>query len=365
MHILQITPRYIPNIGGVETVVQKVSETLVARGIQVTIYSVDLNPNLPRTENINGVLVKRFIPVLGDPLYLPELRFITALRREKADLIHVHNIHILPPLLVASFKRRNQKLLLQPHYHRFGQSSLRHSLLMLYRQIVNNIVFPRADLVLANSQYERKILCKDFSKCANLVLIPEGMDVGEVKNVKHNPSEPKRVLYVGALKGYKNIDKLLRGFAWLTKNEKTAFKLVIIGNGSEHNSLVRLANDLGISSSIEWKHDLSREQLLGEYAEASIFVLLSQLESFSRVVYDALLIGVPTVVLSFGPLEDLVKSGLVEGVDSLDPKEIGDALIRVTRKTYTKITTTSKNFLYWKEYSNRIIRVYHNLLEKK
>ena len=363
MHVLQVTPRYFPNVGGVETVVQKISEMLVTRGIKATAYAVDLDPTLLRVQCIDGVIIKRFNAILDDPFYIPEPKFVTSLSQEKADIIHVHNVHTSLPFIVALCKRRGQKLLLHSHYHRFGQSPLRHSLLKLYRRGLDSMISSRIDAVIANSAYENRILCEDFPRFRRVITIPEGIDVDEVEHAKRNPVEPKRILYVGALKKYKNVDKILEGFAHLIKNRNAEYRLVIVGKGAEYASLVNLAHRLGISSSVEWKHDLSRKQLLGEYAKASVFILLSPLESFSRVVYEALLIGVPIVVLNFGALSNLVQAGLAEEVSSLDPLDIADAIINAMKKTYPEVSSRIDTFLDWKEYSNTIINVYNKLLD--
>ena len=60
MRILQVTPRYFPIMGGVEVVVQKISETLADRGIEVVVFSLDRSSNLASVDNIRGVPVKRF-----------------------------------------------------------------------------------------------------------------------------------------------------------------------------------------------------------------------------------------------------------------------------------------------------------------
>ena len=363
MHILQVTPRYFPNVGGVEVVAQRIGEMLAAREVKATVYSVDLDSTLPRLQDINGVTVKRFNPVLNDPFYFPEPEFVTYLRREKADIIHVHNVHTLLPFIVALCKHKSQKVLLQPHYHRFGQSSFRHSLLMLYRYGLGKLVSSRIEAVITNSAYENQILSEDFSKFRNVIMIPEGVDVDEVERVKRDPIEPKRILYVGALKRYKNVDKILEGFAYLIKDKKARYQLVIVGNGTEYTSLVSLAHKLGIASFVEWKSGLSREELLCEYARASVFILLSPFESFSRVVYEALLIRVPVVVLDFGALANLVKAGLAEGVSSLNSSEIAGAIINATKKTYARVSDSVDDFLDWKEYSDRIMSVYGKLLK--
>ena len=364
IRILHVVPKYSPHVGGVEIVAQELSKRLVKENHEVTVYTVDLKEELPNEQQIDGVLVKRYRSIIGDPLYCPSPRFFWTMRNENVDVIHAHNIHVLLTLLVVLFRKNGQKLLLQPYYHRFGQSPLRNSLLKLYKYALNNVVFSRADLVIANSVYEKRILCHDFPRFRNVILIPLGIDVDEIRAVKHDPVEPKRILYVGALRRYKNVDKILNGFAWLLGKGDKNFKLVIVGEGSEYQSLTNLADNLGVNSFIEWKHGLSRQQLLHEFAKASVFIQLSPLESFSIVVYEALLVGVPAVVLNFGAFANLVKAGLAEGVNSLNPKEIAEALLKATRKTYTKISEGPNTFLNWKEYSGKIIKIYHRLLER-
>lgn len=360
LRILQITPRYYPSIGGVEELVKRISEILVVNKFSVTVCTVDLNPKLPRVQEINGVLVKRFKPVVGDPLYFPELSFFNLIRQENAEIIHVHNLHTFLPFTVALLKRKRQKLVLHPHYHRFAQSLFRDCLFKIYKYGLKKVVFPHADIVIANSLYEKRILCEDFRLDGRVLLIFEGIDVEECRNVKRNPVEPKRILYVGALRGYKNVDRIIEGFAQLVRNDVGNFKLVIVGDGPARPFLVNLAYKLGIGGMVEWKSGLTRQQLLNEYAKASVFVHLSPLESFSRVVYEALLIGVPTVVLNFGATEHLVKEGFVEGVSSLNAKEIAEAISKALKKTYNKIAYSS--FLSWKEYLNKLIKLYHSLL---
>lgn len=360
MRIIQVTPRYFPTMGGVEVVVQKISEMLAEKGNEVTVYCVDKRNGLAAVENIRGVTVKRFTPLFSDPLYLPEPKFVASLHKEKADIIHVHNIHTFPPLIAALSKNSGQKLVLQPHYHRYGQTPLRHSLFELYKKGFYSSLFSRTHLIIANSAYEKQTLSEDFPQAKNAVLLPEGIEVNDAKAIEHKPVEPKRILYVGVLKRYKNVHKILEGFARLIKTKQN-YHLVIVGYGPEYASLVNLASALGIEKSVEWKFSLSREQLLGEYAKASVFVMLSPLESFSRVVYDALFIGVPVVVYNFGALSHLVTEGYAEGVNSLNKEAIATALMKASKKTYRRISLDSNNFLDWETYLNKLVGIYHEL----
>jgi glycosyltransferase involved in cell wall biosynthesis len=361
MRIIQVTPRYFPTLGGVETVVQQISELLVKNGHEVTVYTTDKCSGLAHFENVNGVTVKRFAPLFGDPLYLAEPSFLASLHKEKVDVIHAHNIHTFPPLIAALSKPSGCKLVLQPHYHRYGQTPLRHSLFKMYLKTCRGLLFSQTSLIIANSIYEQQIIQQDFPNVKNMVLIPEGLDTSEAATVTHAPVLPKRVLFVGVLKRYKNVHKLLEGFACLVQAGHRDYRLVIVGAGPERDALVDLASSLGVAEFVEWKHDLSRTELLNEYALASVFVMLSSLESFSRVVYDALVIGVPTVVLNYGALHHLVADGLVEGVDSLTGDSIAKGLLKASNSIYQRLSLNNTCFLDWNRYIDRLVAFYSEL----
>ncbi len=361
MKILQVTPRYFPNLGGVETVVKKISEILVERGSQVTVYSMDLSSRTEKIQRINGVLVKRFKPIMGDPLYIPPPKFLERMKKENANIIHVHNAHTTIPTFVAISKRKSQKLVVQPHYHKFGQTITRNFLFNLYKYPLDMLVFPRSEFIITNSVYERKIVHEDFPTCNNIVLIPEGIALAEIKSVKWSPEKPTRILYVGALRKYKNVLSLLQAFEYIIKVRMKSYRLVIIGDGPERNRLISITQQSGIEKYVEWKRNLPRKQLLNEYAKAGVFVSLSRLESFSRVIHEAILIGVPSVVQNYGATATIARAGLAEGVDSLNPETIAKAILKVEKKKPQKNSEILKLFLGWNEYVDKILDVYKKM----
>ena len=72
LRIIHVTPTYAPCVGGAEQMLQEVSERLVARGHQVTVFTINgasqrevMDPRggeLPALETMNGVRVRRFAP---------------------------------------------------------------------------------------------------------------------------------------------------------------------------------------------------------------------------------------------------------------------------------------------------------------
>lgn len=361
MKVIHVTPRYFPNVGGVETLVKELCESLSSKGFHVIVYSLDLSPKTAKTETINGVLIKRYRPLVGDPLFLPPLSFLKDLRRENPAIIHVHNLQNIFPLFISLVKKPDQLLVLQPHYHRYGQTLPRHLLLTLYKKVIPKLILDRSEVIITNSNYELEIIREDFPRRKNIAVVQEGLAVRELSTVKWCPESPKRILYVGALKKYKKVDVLLRAFKILLNQEKIYNRLVIVGDGPDKPRLMNLTNELGLNDYVEWKTNLTRCQLLSEYSKTSVFVLLSMLESFSRVVNEAIAIGIPTVVSGNNVFSDLANQGLVEVTLSEQPEIVAKAILRAQNKSSNFTCRKNYQFNDSEEYSDSIAKIYLKL----
>ncbi len=82
MKIVHVTARYFPRMGGVESFTKELCEKLSEKGFETVVYSLDLDNDVYSRESINGVLVKRYHAVLGDPFFLPSPLFLRDLRKE-------------------------------------------------------------------------------------------------------------------------------------------------------------------------------------------------------------------------------------------------------------------------------------------
>lgn len=363
MRIVHVTPQYFPTIGGIVTIVKELCEHLHAKGFEVTVYSLDLSIRHQEKELINGVLVKRYGAIFGDPLFLPPVSFLKDLRNEDSGILHVHNLQNIFPLFVSLAKKSSQCLVLQPHYHRYGQTRFRHSLLLMYKYLVSPLILDRSSVIVANSKYEERILKEDFSSKENILTVPEGLPLGSLRSTNWSPEYPYRILHVGALKEYKKTDLLINAFKLLLERERKPLKLVIVGSGPEKQRLVKLVEELNLNDYVEWKSDLSRDALLAEYSKAKVFVLLSILESFSRVLNEALAIGIPTVAPINGAFSDLAKKGIVEGLRSEDPMEISKAISRAMMKG-NKVVTRESDFNDISDYVDDMIAIYNTVTRR-
>ena len=69
-----VTPRYFPDMGGVETHVSEVTRRLALTGADVTILTADRTGRRPASEQIDGVSIRRVRawPARRDSLLAPE-----------------------------------------------------------------------------------------------------------------------------------------------------------------------------------------------------------------------------------------------------------------------------------------------------
>jgi glycosyltransferase involved in cell wall biosynthesis len=141
--------------------------------------------------------------------------------------------------------------------------------------------------------------------------------------VKPLPAEP-RVLFVGVLELYKNVDGLAA--AWrLTRARVPEASLRVVGNGSRTGEIEELVGD-GLAT---WDRRLETEDVARALDEASVLVLPSRSEGMGRVVIEAHLRGRPVVGAAVGGIPDLVTDGVDGLLVSPDPERVADALIRV------------------------------------
>lgn len=363
MKIVQVVPGSLDQ-GGVGALATYLGDSLRKHGYEVEIYYLTREPaNHERMRNEKRVMTKRFNPIVGDPFYIPSPSLFRELTYENADIIHVHNLNTMLPACLAL--QRDQfygAMVLQSHYHQHGQNIFRNSFFSIYKKLLRAVVLQHYDTIISNSRYEEEKLLRDFPNVLQkLELVPEEYSIEVPSDVIWNPvNKPKKILYVGALVKYKNVDAVLHAFKALT-TEQPETELVIVGAGAEADRLLGLASKLQISDKITMKKDLTQDELWQEYASASVVILLSRFESFSRTINEARAIGVPIVVYNHGALSELVTNGSAEGVNTLDPNEVAHVIKNVLSK---KMTMRPAPVMKHETYVSLMERIYANVARR-
>ena len=160
------------------------------------------------------------------------------------------------------------------------------------------------------------------------------------------PSGLPRIAWAGALRREKNLTRLLRAFAPL-KNEAV---LLIIGDGPEHDAMLREAERLSLSSSIRLLG--RREDVRDILMQCDILALSSDTEQMPLAVLEGMDAGLAVAATRVGDVEHMLaeenRPYIVNGSDSelcgamralvADParrKEIGAINRRRMRQTHS------------------------------
>jgi len=327
MRIAQVSPRYYPNIGGVEKFVQKISEELVKKGYEVEVLTADAQKLENYPSLLNGVAIKRF-PVNGPFYYSKELYKYLIAQGNKYDVVHVHSFHTLLPLLCAKAKGESQNfnLVLMGHYHGKGRTYFTSLLLKLGRNWFSRF-YKQADLILCHTEFEKKLLINHFQLDESIIkIIPSGVAVDEICAAKPFDREGKILLIVSRLEKYKNIHMAIQAMPYLPED----YHLVIIGDGPYRQHLQNLVITLGIDDRVSLLGRLSNEEVYRWYKTCDLVLNLSDLEAFGLTVIEGLAAGKPVLVNNRTALSELARR--FEGVTAVDawllnPKQLAESLV--------------------------------------
>ena len=243
--ILIVTPRYPPDIGGIETVVFKQSVGLSKLGNDVRVITTTNNKDLVGQESIEGVKINRYLGFSPKGAYFFSRGLSKAVRNfsKEYDIIHAHNYHAFPAL--SAFKNRmGAKFVITPHYHGGSHSKLRNFLLKPYKYIAKKMI-SGADAVVCVSNSEKELLEGDFSLPKTWTNY-NGVEFTDMPIVSGESADTgaKSICAVGRLERYKNIDSIIRAARRIRAQLEANFVLNIIGDGPDKGRLEELVRIL-------------------------------------------------------------------------------------------------------------------------
>jgi glycosyltransferase involved in cell wall biosynthesis len=336
--------------------VAEISTRLRKRGFDVEIITTDPSGILREEEIVDDVVVRRFRSWAPNDSYFFSSRLKDYLKRNsgKYDVVHAHNYHAFPSLYAAQAKNGN-RLVFTPRYHGGGHTLFRNLLHTPYRRFGERI-FQLADTIICLSKFEQKIVLSGFRvDQRKLEVIPNGITLAEFARLKRPRSHGRRLLCVSRLEKYKGIDLVIKCLPLLDD----AFTFTIIGEGPQKNSLLKLIQKSKLRDRVRLLSRVPRGELLGEYANADVFVLLSRFEAFGNVVAEALASGTRCIVATTSALSEWVDDENCFGISypiSLD--ELAGLIRQITSKASEGPAVA--RLLDWDDVVDRLEPIYMN-----
>ena len=184
---------------------------------------------------------------------------------------------------IIGLPKIQKKTILIPTAHHEAPFYFHHS-----RRLLNS-----ADLVLANTQKEKELICSTFPtiepKCKVAGI---GLDLPEIIKSQHNE---KYILYLGRISEGKGVHQLIKWFNEYKETTHTSLKLVLAG---KHDGSVKIPSTPYIS----YKGQVSEEEKYKLMANAKGLVNPSAMESLSIIVIEAMYLEIPVLVNGESPV---------------------------------------------------------------
>lgn len=288
--VLQVNKLYYPVTGGIERIVQQISEGLKSRcDIKVLVCK---KKGKSQKDIINGVEIIR-ASSMGVLFSLPiSFSFILKLRKisKKADIIHMHVPFPLGDLacLLSNFKG---KIVISWHSDIVRQKKM----MKLYKPLMLKLL-KRADVILVATKGHidgSDYLTAYREKCR---IVPYGIEPHieqisdlyiEKKKKMEDTIEGRitRFLFIGRLVYYKGCDILIEAFSKVNNAE-----LMLVGTGPLEDTLRQKVFELGINKKVTFKGSISDEEMIECIRSCDALVLPSivKSEAFGLVQLEAM-----------------------------------------------------------------------------
>jgi glycosyltransferase involved in cell wall biosynthesis len=356
-----VTPRYLPEIGGVEQHVAQVSRRLVDRGCDVTVLATDREGSLLERESLEGVEIRRVRawPARSDLYLAPALRAV--IRDGDWDVVHVQSYHtFVAPLAMQAASAARLPFVLT--FHGGGHSSrLRKHGRGLQRRALRPLI-GRAARLIALTRFEIDAYRHDFGvPIERFVLIPNGVDLPPARVAAAQRADGPRIASIGRLERYKGHHRAIRALPYVLDHEPDA-RLWIGGRGPYEAKLRRLAAELHVEDRVEIRAipPEAREQMAQELAATDLVVLLSDFETHPIAALEALALGRPVLLADNSGMSELAAETGARAIDpEIPPRELAAEMLGQLGSPAASSPLGTQG---WDECADRLLDLYEQVV---
>ncbi len=308
---LSIGVTCFPTFGGSGIVATEIGMALAQRGHQLHFICADVPwrfdayvPNVFFHE-----VQARDYPLFDSSPYALALtsKMVEVTQRNQLDVLHVH--YAIPHAASAYLARqilKAQAPALVTTLHGTDITVVGNDPSFLP---VTRFSIEESDVVTTPSQALRQATYDNLALSTNkeIVVIPNFVDTNLYRPAEQKSNHRRRIIHSSNFRRLKRVDVVIEVFAKV--KAQLDCELVLIGDGPERSAMERLTQSLGLTEHV---HFLGKQhQVATVLAEADVFLLPSETESFGLAALEALSCGVPVVAFAVGGLPELVVNGEV------------------------------------------------------
>ena len=333
LRVLQITPRYHPLIGGVESHVAQVAGRMGRAGAEVTVLTTDPWGRWAQRERIDDVTIRRVRawPANRDYYLAPGL--LGEVQPGAWDIVHVQSYHTLvaPLAMLAAWRARLPYVVT---FHAGGHSSkLRNASRGTQKAMLRPLLARAARLVALTEDKADQLSAELHLPRERFAVIANGADLPALPAGAAPAPAPGLIASVGRLERYKGHQRLIAALPEILRQAPEAH-VWIAGVGAYEPELRRLAHTLGVADRVEIRAipPSERQRMAQELSQAAVAVLLSEYETQPIAALEALALSRPLLVADAPGLRELAQRGWTRMI-ALDspPAAVAAAVVRELR----------------------------------
>ena len=374
LRIIQASSYFYPHIGGVETHVSELSQSLAEIGHEVTVLCADV-PKSKQFEHLNGFTIHRF-PALDLP-YVPYMYFLkNKLSKLEADVIHSH---YPPPFMSHAVVTALNDI---PHiltYHcdviipeTLSNIKIPETIKKLIecankKLYLNSILNNVTKIIATTNSYA---ITSEILKNLHFEVVPNGIRLHKFdKALKEVNAEREEntVLFVGRLTSVKGVNYFIEAAKIVIKEYPKA-NFLVVGRGEDEETLMKLSK--GCAGNIKFLGHVTWHNLMRLYKRSTVFVLPSftRLEAFGIVLLEAMACETPVIASDMPGVRDVI-DGAGFLVEPKNPEKLAEAVLRVFTNTDEARSVGKRGRKLvesnydWKVVTEQILDIYKDAIE--
>lgn len=159
----------------------------------------------------------------------------------------------------------------------------------------------------------------------NIEILPLGYNNAFIRDQKMSNVDCVKIFTVAELIKLKNIDKVIEALSIIPENLN--YHYTIIGTGKEKETLEKMVESLNMQNNVTFLDHVPHGKIADEMYKHDIFIMPSYFETFGRVYFEAMAMGIPIICARNSGISGLFKER-EEGisVNHTNVKEIAGAL---------------------------------------
>ena len=209
------------------------------------------------------------------------------------DLIHSHNFATFSTLASILANKKGVPVVFSPHFNPAASKSSYSIFRPVYDRTLGKYVLRRTDFIIYASEAERNLVESRFGIKKKGAVIHYGADIAKLRDAEpYTLGQENVVLYLGRLLKSKNVHHIIMAMEALPND----FYLYVIGEGNYSPQLRKLITKLNLGKRVKMVGPVYGESVSRWMKTCSVFVQLSESESYGLTCIEALAAGKPVVV---------------------------------------------------------------------